>query len=116
VLTNVESQGPSEEADADFAKELAKMLSDTSSDARKVDKKTALAMWDSAVLPGSSGGPGRKRRDTNEDMTSSDGAPGVMKFTVISRRGNKQQVCSTRIAVLASALTPLYRPVSSRFR
>ena len=63
MLSTNENQGPSEEADAEFAKELAKMLSDTSSDSRKVDKKTALAMWDNAMLPGASGGRKKKIED-----------------------------------------------------
>lgn len=78
--------GPSEEAEAEFAKELAKMVTDTSLESRKVYKKTALAMWDSAVMPAS-----RKRRDESEDIADAD-KPDTMKFTLLSRRGNKQQV------------------------
>lgn len=80
--------GPSDEADAEFAKELAKMVTDTSVESRKVDKKTALALWDSAVLPAM-----RKRRDESDDTSDADKVD-TMKFTLLSRRGNKQQVPS----------------------
>jgi regulator of nonsense transcripts 2 len=92
VLSTQENLGPSEEADAEFAKELAKMVTDSSTESRKVDKKTALALWDSAVLP-----PGaRKRRvDDNEadgDVDANGAEPrNMMNFTVITKRGNKQQ-------------------------
>jgi len=86
-----ENLGPSEEAEAEFAKELAKMVTDTSAESRKVDKKTALALWDSAVLPPNV----RKRRvddpDEDGDGPEVDGRD-VMSFTVITRRGNKQHV------------------------
>jgi regulator of nonsense transcripts 2 len=52
VLSHLqENLGPCEEADTEFTKELAKMVTDTSSESRKVDKKTALAMWEMVVLP-----------------------------------------------------------------
>jgi len=92
VLSAQENLGPSEEADAEFAKELAKMVTDSSTESRKVDKKTALALWDSAVLP-----PGaRKRRvDDNEadgEVDANGAEPrNMMNFTVITKRGNKQQ-------------------------
>jgi regulator of nonsense transcripts 2 len=87
--------GPSEEAEAEFAKELAKMVTDSSTESRKVDKKTALAMWDSAVLPP---GTRKKRADESTDEGSVHGQNGldaksnVMNFTVVSKRGNKQNV------------------------
>ncbi|KAJ7703097.1 armadillo-type protein [Mycena rosella] len=59
-----DSLGPSEEAEAEFAKELAKMVTDTSAESRKVDKKTALALWDAAVLPP---GARKKRPDEADD-------------------------------------------------
>ena len=70
------------------------MVSDSSTDSRKVDRKTALALWDSSVLP-----PGaRKRRiDDNEvdgdDPSVAEDGRNMMNFTVITKRGNKQQVC-----------------------
>lgn len=99
-----ENLGPSEEAEAEFAKELAKLVTDASSEARKVDKKTALAMWDSAVLPPSA----RKKRvdDVGEDADASDSTEHpVMNFTVITKRGNKQQVRLFCRLPLARALT-----------
>lgn len=87
--------GPSLEDDADFLRELAKMETDTSADGRKVDKKTALAMWDSSLPP-----PvlRKKRNDDAEDeenlATNGDEHPGTMTFTLFTKRGNKPQVCS----------------------
>ncbi|KAH8828075.1 ARM repeat-containing protein [Flagelloscypha sp. PMI_526] len=89
-LGNQEILGPSEEADAEFAKELAKMVTDVSAETRKVDKKTAQALWDAAVLPGVV----RKKRggeEADEEEGSSPLANGLMNFTVLSRKGNKQQ-------------------------
>ncbi|EGO00054.1 hypothetical protein SERLA73DRAFT_88877 [Serpula lacrymans var. lacrymans S7.3] len=97
VLSNQENLGPSEEADAEFAKELAKMVTDSSTESRKVDKKTALSLWESAVLP-----PGaRKKRaeddtDGDADADGTEGQP-VMNFTIITKRGNKQQARQLRI-------------------
>ena len=64
------------------------MVMDTSAESRKVDKKTALALWDSAVLPQG------LRRKKGEEADGEGAAPEEegMKFTVITRRGNKQQV------------------------
>jgi regulator of nonsense transcripts 2 len=95
VLSAPENLGPSEDAEAEFAKELAKMVTDSSTESRKVDKKTALALWDSAVLP-----PGvrKKRGEENGDERSTtehnSQEPGqnIMNFTVITKRGNKQNV------------------------
>jgi len=90
VLSTQENLGPSEEAEAEFAKELAKMVTDSSAESRKVDKKTALALWDSAVLPP---GARKKRVGEGEDNGESElEGQGMMNFTVITKRGNKQQV------------------------
>ncbi|KAF9481528.1 ARM repeat-containing protein [Pholiota conissans] len=97
-----EHLGPSEEAEAEFAKELAKLVTDTSTESRKVDKKTALALWDSAVLPPNIR---KKRVDDREDDEEEKDAitPETMAFTVITKKGNKQQ--TRQIAVpSASAL------------
>lgn len=84
-----EDLGPSEEAEAEFAKELAKMVTDTSAESRKVDKKTALALWESAVLP-----PGARKKRGEEGDEGEDGPKenGVMNFTIVTKRGNKQLV------------------------
>ncbi|KIK67319.1 hypothetical protein GYMLUDRAFT_156182 [Collybiopsis luxurians FD-317 M1] len=81
-----ESLGPSEEAEAEFAKELAKMVTDTSAESRKVDKKTAMALWDSSVLPPALR---KKRQEEGEDEEEED--PNMMHFTVVTKRGTKQQ-------------------------
>ncbi|KAJ7217953.1 transcription factor [Mycena pura] len=94
-----ENLGPSEEADAEFAKELARMVTDSAAESRKVDKKTALALWDSAVLPQ---GTRKKRLDEGDDESSAQvDDPDIMNFTVITKRGNKQQ--TRQIAVPAAS-------------
>ena len=83
--------GPSAEADAEFEKELAKMMTDTSAESRRVDRKTALALWESAALPT---GLKKKRVDGFEedgDMSASAEEP-VMNFTLLTKRGKQQQV------------------------
>lgn len=95
-MSTQEHLGPTEEAEAEFEKELAKIITDSSAESRKVDKKTAW--WDSAVL-----GPGlrKKRADEGDADTGLDNdleGKGVMNFTVITKRGNKQQV-SNSIAI-----------------
>ncbi|KAJ3790841.1 transcription factor [Lentinula aff. detonsa] len=91
-----ENLGPSEEAEAEFAKELAKMVTDTSAESRKVDKKTAMALWDSSVQPASL----RKKRveegDEDEELDAK-----MMHFTVVTKRGNKQQ--TRKLAVPAES-------------
>ncbi|KAF8483178.1 ARM repeat-containing protein [Gautieria morchelliformis] len=86
VLSTNDTLGPSEEAETEFAKELAKMVSDSSSDSRKVDKRTALALWDTSALPGSI----RKKRTDDADGPDSDQEE-IMKFTLISKKGGKTQ-------------------------
>lgn len=89
--STLENLGPSEEDDAEFAKELAKMVTESSAENRKVDKKTALAMWETAVPP-----PvlRKKRVDENDEdgVADAQNDEGVMKFTLFTKRGNKQQV------------------------
>jgi regulator of nonsense transcripts 2 len=99
VLSTQEHLGPSEEAEAEFEKELAKIITDSSAESRKVDKKAAW--WDSAVI-----GPGlrKKRVDEGEADTGLDNDPegkDVMQFTVITKRGTKQQV---RIVITISTI------------
>lgn len=93
LRSSQESFGPSEDDEAEFAKELAKMVTDTA-ESRKVDKKTALALWDQTIPP-----PvvRKKRGDDSEDAVDStnaaqDDQAGVMKFTLFTKRGNKPQV------------------------
>ncbi|PPQ79942.1 hypothetical protein CVT25_003014 [Psilocybe cyanescens] len=97
-----ENLGPSEDAEAEFAKELAKLVTDTSAESRKVDKKTALALWDSAVLP-----PTTRKKRTDDRDEEHDGkefnGPGTMAFTVITKKGNKQQTRQISVPA-ASAL------------
>ncbi|KAH8074200.1 ARM repeat-containing protein [Cristinia sonorae] len=86
-----ENIGPTEEDDADFAKELAKMVTEVPAGSRTIDKKTAQAMWGSTVPP-----PGmrKKRLDGNdEDADGTQGGAeqaGVMNFTLFTKRGNNQ--------------------------
>ena len=86
-----ENMGPSAEADAEFEKELAKMMTDTSAESRRVDRKTALALWESAALPT---GLKKKRVDGfEEDVdTSASAEEPVMNFTLLMKKGKQQQV------------------------
>ncbi|KAG2150468.1 ARM repeat-containing protein [Suillus clintonianus] len=89
VLSTQEHLGPSEEAEAEFEKELAKIITDSSAESRKVDKKTAW--WDSAVLAPNLR---KKRADEGDVDAGGDNNPdgdAVMQFTVITKRGTKQQ-------------------------
>jgi len=83
--------GPSAEADADFEKELAKMMTDTTAESRRVDRKTALALWESTALPT---GLKKKRIDDYEGDgdTPASAEETVMNFTLITKRGKQQQV------------------------
>lgn len=97
-----EDFGPTQDQDDDFAKELAKLISDTT-ETRKVDRKTAMAMWDSNGIPA---GVRRKKaaeeHDEEEDLDDNDGRSEVMKFTLLSRKGNKQQMKALPIPVSSS--------------
>jgi len=85
-----ENMGPSAEADAEFEKELAKMMTDTSVESRRVDRKTAQALWESAALPA---GLKKKRVNDFEDGdTPASAEESVMNFTLVTRRGKQQQV------------------------
>ena len=84
----MEPIGPSEEEDDDFNKELAKMMLDSSQESRKVDKKAAAVMWETAVMPGV-----KKRKDETEGALTNGSGNNTMKFTVLSRKGAKQLVC-----------------------
>lgn len=91
-----ENLGPSEEADADFARELAKLVTESSAESRKVDKRTALAMWDSTVMPPAIR---KKRSDSiDEGPEVNEDGKGIMNFTVVTKRGNKPQVSATASA------------------
>ncbi|KAI5123948.1 hypothetical protein M0805_006362 [Coniferiporia weirii] len=93
LLNSSDNLGPTEEDENEFVKELAKMVTDSSAEARKVDKRTAQALWDSAVLP--TGLRKRKQDDEDEDGDASDGGDseshGTMKFVLLTKKGNKQQ-------------------------
>ena len=93
LKSSQENMGPSAEADAEFKKELAKMMTDTSAESRRVDRKTALALWESAALPT---GLKKKRIDELEEDgdTSTSTEEPVMNFTLITKRGKQQQVGS----------------------
>jgi regulator of nonsense transcripts 2 len=73
------------EIDADFDRELAKLMSE-SMDSRKLERKTRLDV----PLP-----MRRTQRDVIAPETQSDtpnGGPGLVKFSLLTKRGNKQQV------------------------
>ncbi|THG98656.1 hypothetical protein EW026_g3557 [Hermanssonia centrifuga] len=93
LKSSQEILGPSEDDDADFAKELAKMVTDNA-ETRKVDKKTALALWESTVPPPIMR---KKKGDESEEGGEAAGGSstddsGIMKFTLFTKRGNKPQM------------------------
>lgn len=80
--------GPTEEEEADFDKEFSKMLSDAAADAKKVDRKAALSAWDTGVT--TTGGVARRKRDADrEESEPATDTAGMMRFTVLSKRANK---------------------------
>ncbi|KAL5523773.1 hypothetical protein ACEPAG_7946 [Sanghuangporus baumii] len=95
VLLNAsENLGPTEEDENEFAKELARLVTDSSAEARKVDKRTAQALWDSAVVPS---GLRKKKQDiSDEDEDASEvgetESQETMKFVLLTKKGNKQQM------------------------
>lgn len=80
-MNHAENAGPSEEAEAEFAKELAKMFVDAPGE-RRVERK---GIWEGPSLP--TGVRKKRGDDDNEEQQS-----GVMKFTIATRKGNKIQV------------------------
>ena len=87
VTSSQETFGPNEDEDAEFAKELAKLVTDISTESRKVDRRTAQTLWESAVLP-----PGMRKRHEEGDGPPDGVNPGVMNFTMLTKRGNRHQV------------------------
>jgi regulator of nonsense transcripts 2 len=76
------------------------MVTDSSAESRKVDKKTALALWDAAVLaPGT-----RKKRpdEADDELNAQADNQNVMNFTVITKKGNKQQASICHSFVVCS--------------
>ncbi|KAG8722033.1 hypothetical protein FRC08_007802 [Ceratobasidium sp. 394] len=81
IMPHQENAGPSEEAQAEFEKELAKMFVEAPGENRRVDRK---AIWEGPSLPTGV----RKKRDEDDEVERN---PGVVKFTVATRKGNKTQ-------------------------
>lgn len=113
LKSSQEALVPSEEDDAEFARELAKLVTDTSAESRKVDKKTALTMWESTLPPPVV----RKKRneDIDDDADTTSGmndVPGTMNFTLFTKRGNKQQVLHS-FFFDSQSLIKLSRPANS---
>lgn len=87
VLLNAnENLGPSEEELADFDKEFSKLMSEAAADAKRVDRKAALSVWDSTALPGS--GVGKRRKDDQSEQKNEEDR-NIMKFTVLAKKGFK---------------------------
>ena len=70
------------------------MVTDSSAEARKVDKRTAQALWDSAVIPSGLRKKKQDSGDSEEDVSDAEeaGSQGTMKFVLLTKKGNKQQV------------------------
>jgi hypothetical protein len=81
-----EEEYDQEEEDA-FNREFAKMLADTT-DARKVDRKTAPPVFDTAV-------PlirRQQQQQAQQDAIPTEAKANHMQFSLLSKKGNKQQV------------------------
>lgn len=88
-----EEEYDQEEEDA-FNREFAKMLADTT-DARKVDRKTAPPVFDTAV-------PlirRQQQQQAQQDAISTEAKANHMQFSLLSKKGNKQQIRSLDIPV-----------------
>jgi len=75
-----------------FNREFAKMLADTT-DVRKIDRKTAPPVFDTAV-------PLIRRQppaSENDDAKPVVGSTGHMQFSLLSKKGNKQQVSGSSL-------------------
>lgn len=67
------------------------MMTGTSAESRRVDRKTAIALWDSTALPASIKKRRGNRFDEDGDMPAPTEEP-VMNFTLVTKRGKQQQV------------------------
>ena len=106
-MSNTEKLGPTEEDDSEFAKELAKMVTDAAGENKKVDRRT---LWD-AALPANvrkKAGEDSEDEDNRSDVTAADGAE-FMKFTVLTKKGTKPQVCESDFASSISLFFPSRR-------
>jgi len=103
LLNTSERLGPTEEDEADFEKELAKLVTETATVSRKMDKRAIQGLWDSAAVPSVI-----RKKKTEESDDDGDGGNGVdpdgkttMKFMLLTKKGNKQQ--SKKIAIPTSS-------------
>ena len=78
------------------------MVTESSAENRKVDKKTALALWETTVPPPVLRKKRTEENDEDGDPDSEGKDDGVMKFTLFTKRGNKQQVRAFWLCVFAS--------------
>ena len=97
-----EEEYDQEEEDA-FNREFAKMLADTT-DARKVDRKTAPPVFDTAV-------PlirRQQQQQAQQDAFPSEAKANHMQFSLLSKKGNKQQVSALPSQTEGTSLTAGY--------
>ena len=69
------------------------MVTESATESRKVDRRTAHALWDSTIMPNTLWKKKESEDEDSDDETSS--GQDVMKFRLLTKRGNKQQVWST---------------------
>lgn len=75
------------------------MVTESSAESRKVDKRTAQALWDTSVLMPST--LRKKVAEESDAVANSSESLGSdeqnsMKFILLTKRGNKQQVPVSR--------------------
>jgi regulator of nonsense transcripts 2 len=114
VVTRPEDQRDPE-ADAEFDRELAKLMAE-SVESRKFDRKT---MFD-VPLPmrrTAREAPAAAVEQSNEAAPASQDGAGTMKFALLSKKGNRQQVCiDVLMSLVASVLLINPRHDRSTFR
>lgn len=66
------------------------MVTESSAESRKVDRRTAQALWDSAVVPGTLWKKKESEAENSDDETFEKQE--TMKFKLLTKKGNKQQV------------------------
>lgn len=98
VVTRPEEDELDPEAEADFERELAKMMSESMQETRKTDRKT---MPDIALPIRRAPQAAQTTDAVDGEETAKPTQPNVIKFSLLSKRGNRAQVCLYHSAICA---------------
>lgn len=97
IIKDVKEEEYDQEEEDAFNREFAKMLADTT-DARKVDRKTAPPVFDTAV-------PlirRQQQQQAQQDAIPTEAKANHMQFSLLSKKGNKQQVSALTSQIVES--------------